>query len=304
MDIREAIGQYSFILAEAAVIESLRRAGKVGLDPLLMNAPLIYDDKGKKALSELYRSFISIAHAADIPITIGTPTWRANRERVELSGIEKDINGDAARFLKSLRNEWGSWGENVYIGGLVGCKNDCYKPEETLTREDAEDFHSWQIEKLAAAGVDYFLAVTLPAVPEAAGIARAMAETNVPYMISFVINRNGLILDGTSLEHALDEIEDAAVGRPPLGYMINCSYPSFLMAHEQPESVMSRVIGFQANASSLDQCELDGAEDLEVEDVSEWGEFMIELNKRFGVKILGGCCGTSTDHLEYIVRNI
>jgi homocysteine S-methyltransferase len=31
---------------------------------------------------------------------------------------------------------------------------------------------------------------------------------------------------------------------------------------------------------------------------------MIELNKEYGVKILGGCCGTNYKHLQYIFDNI
>ncbi len=303
MDIQEAIQAYSLILNEASIIESLWRVGEVDLHPLLLNAPLIYDEKGKKELSRLYRGFISVAREADVPITLGTPTWRASQGRIKASKIENDVNGDAVRFLMDLRSEWGSWSENIYVGGLMGCKNDCYKPEEGLSKEDAEGFHMWQIDRLAEAGVDYLMAVTLPAIPEAAGIALAMAKTNIPFIISFVINREGKILDGSSLEDAFSEI-DAECSRLPLGYMINCAYPSFLKAEEQPASVLSRLIGYQANASSLDQCDLDGAENLEADDVSEWGDLMIELNKRFGVKILGGCCGTSTEHLEYIVRNM
>jgi len=55
-----------------------------------------------------------------------------------------------------------------------------------------------------------------------------------------------------------------------------------------------------ANASSLDQCDLDGSEELHQESTSEWGEVMLELNRAHGVKILGGCCGTGTEHLRYI----
>ncbi len=303
MDIRTAIEEHNLILTEAAVIESLRRSGDVELHPLLENAPLIYGEKGRAELSKLYRDFIYIAHEAGVPITLGAPTWRANRKRFEASGIEKDINLDAVLFLKGIRSEWSGWAENIYIGGLVGCKNDCYKPEETLTTEEAASFHSWQIEKLAAANVDYMLAVTLPALMEAAGIASAMSESGIPYIISFVINRRGQVLDGSSLEAAFAEI-DSTTSNVPLGYMINCSHPSFLRADEQPESVMSRLVGFQANASSLDQCELDGAAELQADDVSEWGDLMIDLNQRYGVKILGGCCGTTAMHLEYIVYNI
>jgi S-methylmethionine-dependent homocysteine/selenocysteine methylase len=160
-------------------------------------------------------------------------------------------------------------------------------------------FHAWQVDRLAAAGVDFLMAATLPAVPEAIGLARAMESTGVPYIISFVIDRQGLILDGTPLEAAIAEI-DGTCRRPPLGYMINCAYPSFLDADAQPPAVMRRLVGYQANASSRDHTELDGARDLQADALEDWGAQMIALNRAYGIKILGGCCGTGLDHLRYI----
>jgi homocysteine S-methyltransferase len=52
------------------------------------------------------------------------------------------------------------------------------------------------------------------------------------------------------------------------------------------------------------QLQLDGAEVLQANDTTEWGNLMIELNRKFGVKILGGCCGTSYEHLQYIAQNV
>ena len=164
-------------------------------------------------------------------------------------------------------------------------------------------FHAWQANRLSAAGADFLLAATLPAVPEAIGIALAMQGNQTPYIISFVINRTGRIIDGTRLEQAFREI-DAAASKPPLGYMINCSYPSFLNIETLPQTVLTRLIGFQANSSSLNHSELDGAQTLQTEDVSDWGRRMVDLNRKFGVKILGGCCGTGREHLEYIVEHI
>ena len=46
------------------------------------------------------------------------------------------------------------------------------------------------------------------------------------------------------------------------------------------------------------------AEHLHSDDVSDWGDRMLELHRRFGVKILGGCCGTNADHLKYIVNHL
>lgn len=303
MDIETIIDDHDFILMEAAVIEPLRRSEDVHLLARLENALLFYEEAGKRALSRLYHGFIDVALRGGVPITICTPTWRANQERISAAQITDNVNADAVRFLKHLRDRWGSWGASIFIGGLVGCKYDCYKPAEGLLKQDAKAFHSWQINQLAKAGVDFLLGATLPALSEATGMAMAMAETNMPYIISFVINREGIILDGNSLERAFGEI-DAVCRRQPLGYMINCAYPSFLNVRQQPESVLSRLVGYQANASSLDHSELDGAGSLQADDLSDWGNLMIELNIKHGVKILGGCCGTSDRHLEYIIQNL
>lgn len=301
MDFSETFEKTDFILAEAAVIESLRRSGAAVLHPRLENALLIYDDVGRTALTGVYRDYVSIDRPAGVPILICTPTWRANPERISTAGITRDVNGDAVAFLKQLRNQWMDRPSSLFIGGLVGCKNDCYKPAEGLSTGAAEAFHLVQVHQLAAAGVDLLLAATLPAVDEACGIALAMQTTGLPYIISFVINRRGSILDGQSLEQAF-QIIDTACDRPPLGYMINCAYPSFLRAHEQPRKVLARLIGIQANASSSDHAELDGSELLQADAVDDWGNRMILLNRCHGIKILGGCCGTGPAHLRYLVH--
>jgi S-methylmethionine-dependent homocysteine/selenocysteine methylase len=302
-DFKKLLAHNDFILAEAALVERLRRSAKVPLHPRLVHALQIYDTAGQQVLLSIYNEYISVAHKAGIPIVICTSTWRANKERISEANESRDVNKDSVDFLKKLRNEWSSWAENVVIGGMIGCKNDCYTPAQGLSAHDAYEFHSWQLDKLADAAVDFLVAESLPAVPEAIGIAQAMAQTGTPYVISFVIRRNGQIFDGNTLQYAFDKI-DAACDPAPTGYMINCSYPSFLKAEEQPASVFSRLIGFIANASSLDQTELEGAETLKADDVSDWGNRMIALNRKYGVKILGGCCGTNAQHLQYIVDNI
>ena len=303
MNIQEVLEKNDLILTEAAVLEELRRSNEVDLHPRLENATLIYDMNGTRALQDIYNGFISIAQKADIPINICTPTWRANRERVLETHIKRDINGDAVKFLKDMRNEWSVFSPNISIGGLIGCKNDSYKPKESLQQNDAYSFHSWQIEKLSKQGIDYLMAATLPSISEAAGIALAMEKTKIPYFISFVINRNGKILDGSSLEIAFDII-DGKCTSPPLGYMVNCAYPSFLNLHEQPKSVINRLIGFQGNSSSLDHERLDGSSALQSDPLEDWGDRMIELNRKYGLNILGGCCGTNVNHLKYIVESI
>jgi S-methylmethionine-dependent homocysteine/selenocysteine methylase len=144
------------------------------------------------------------------------------------------------------------------------------------------------------------MAATLPNIGEALGIARAMERTGLPYIISFVIGRDGRILDGTALWDAVQRI-DALTRRQPLCYMVNCSYPTFLRAKEQPEALFTRLLGFQGNSSALSHSELDGSDRLQVEDAAEWAEEMLRLHREYGVKILGGCCGTDDAHLLRLV---
>ncbi len=61
--------------------------------------------------------------------------------------------------------------------------------------------------RLAAARVDYILAQTMPSIHESLGMARAMASSGVPYIISFCINRTGRVLDGSTLKDAIEYID-------------------------------------------------------------------------------------------------
>ena len=99
------------------------------------------------------------------------------------------------------------------------------------------------------------------------------------------------------LEQAIERI-DAETARPPLGYGVNCCYPAFLQTSELSESATQRMISIQANASSLTQAELDAAETVEADPIEDWSRCMLELHHTLGLKILGGCCGTTGEHLK------
>lgn len=292
--------QNQFILGEGAINERIRRSN-VGLHPTLANAPLVYG-KNKEFLADIYRSYIRIAEQANLPIFMYTPTWRTNKERVQNSEFSAEINVDACHFMQEIRDEFPAFSEQIKIGGLVGCKNDCYTPQEALSVEEAKEFHAWQIEELAKGGVDFIVPETLPALSEAIGMAEAAAKTGKPYIISFVISRDGNILDGTTLFDAISCI-DKTVSPPPLGYAINCTHPSFLIPEKQNKEIFKRLLCFNANASSLDHCDLENADCLHVDDIQEWGNLMLELNKKYGVKMLSNCCGTSVEHIQYLLDN-
>jgi len=297
------------ILGEGAVIERLRRDDTLELDSDLVNSAFIYDDKKRAALQAIYREYMDVGREFGLPLLISTPTWRANRERIQAAGCaEFDVNADNFLSLEKLRESYGSYGKKIVICGLMSCRGDAYNPAEALSSEQALEYHTWQAEKLAASGVDFLMAATLPALSEATGLALAIAATARPYIISLVVRPEGTLLDGTPLKDALAQIDSAATPRP-LGYMINCTHASFArnaLLHQTNSSnlVRERMIGLLANTAALSPEELNNSTTLVNEDPDAFGRSVAELHRDLGLKILGGCCGTDARHIRALAAQL
>lgn len=302
MTVVSTLRDNELVLTEGAVIEALVSGGDIDLHDILLNAPLIYSQEGRTALETLCRSYIDIAQGVERPILVGTPTWRANPERIQTAGLDRNLNADATAFMLKLRESYADWAPNILLAGLMGVKNDAYQPGEALDTITAAEFHSCQADWLAEAGVDLLLAATVPAVTEATGMARAMAQTGCPYIISFVINRRGRILDDTPLGTAIDQVDQACTP-VPVGYMINCAHPDFLGPTALPPALWHRLIGLQGNASAMDHDQLDAKPGHHEDDLTAWGEAMLALRRRLGLTILGGCCGTTAAHIAYLAEH-
>jgi homocysteine S-methyltransferase len=190
---------------------------------------------------------------------------------------------------------------------MMGCKGDAYKPQEALTSDEAELFHEFQARALSNGGVDFLFGATLPSYHEALGLAKAMAKTKKPYILSFVIRSNGTLLDGTSLHDAFLNIDSSVLTRP-LGYMVNCVHPSVLQSallnHKKSKIVKERLLGIQSNTSSKSPEELEGATELESEDFDSLINNMLELHNEHGLNIMGGCCGTNDKHIQKLVNEL
>ncbi len=295
-------------IAEGAIVERIRRDPAFALDPDVLNGGLVYDPAGRARLAELHGGYVRSARGAGLPILIFTDTWRCSRSRVEASPFRgRPINQDNARFLIDLRARFGD-GSPIFVAGLVGPSGDAYKPGDSLGRAEARAFHRWQVEALAASGVDFLFLATAPAVEEALGVADAMAETGLPYVIAFVIRRTGVVLDGTPLGAAIARI-DAETVRPPIGFAVNCVHARVLdsalqaNASSHPEAAR-RLLAFQANTGDREVEELDDSAELVTETPAAFVEGLDNLRRRFGLRVLGGCCGSEGAHIEALARRL
>jgi S-methylmethionine-dependent homocysteine/selenocysteine methylase len=310
MNFVETINRSAFILTEGAVIERLNRDPSVDLDPHILNSGLIYDDQGRTALEIIYRQYIDIGLKYNFPILLSAPTWRANPERIDASQYQhhKTLNADCVRFMQSIRDSYKDFAKNIFIGGMMACRGDAYRPEEALSESDATEFHKYQAAVLAESGADFIMAATLPAVSEARGIATAIAAWNIPYIVSFVIRPNGALLDGTSLHRAIEQI-DAIHQHAPFFYLVNCVHPTAFDRGLDRQSAASmlirkRLIGLQANTSARSPEELDGLEQLDGSEPEGFAEELLALHHKFGIKVIGGCCGTDHRHIEAIAARL
>lgn len=294
--------QTSFALAEGSIYERLRRHPAVAFDPHLAHASLIYE-AGAAVLAQVHRDYLDVGRQYGLPMIALTDTWRASQERIDRSTFSgRAVNQDNARFLCAIRDAYGREAAPIFIAGLLACRGDAYGPEEALSKEEAAAFHAPQAQALAETDVDFLMASTLPAFSEAHGLATAMAATGRSYVLSFVLRPDGALLDGTLFRRVIEEI-DATVPRPPLGYFVNCVHPAVLHAaltagEVEEHGLLGRLVGFQANTSARSPEELAHLEELETEEPTTFAAAMLQIHQRFGLPILGGCCGTDTRHIE------
>ncbi len=287
--------------------ERLRRGASDTFDPFIAYAGMLYDDNGREVLAATHREYLDIGQRQKLPMVAGTPTWRASAERIARSRFAgKPVNEDACDFMKGLSTSYGSDSTPILIAGITGPAGDGYKPEEAPDEEAARAFHAPQIEGLVDGGVDLFKVQTLPAFAEARGIARLLAETDIPYVMSFVIRRDGTLLDGTPLDHAIVDIDDA-VKRPPASYNINCVHTSVFAAamsviRERNPHAAQRVLGIDANTSAKTPEELNGLQEIDTEAPEEFGRNVFALHEEVGICYLGGCCGSSTEHMAQLAE--
>jgi methionine synthase I (cobalamin-dependent) len=79
-------------------------------------------------------------------------------------------------------------------------------------------------------------------------------------------------------------------------------HSSFLNVKDEQNILQKRLFGIQANSSSKRPEELDELEELDADTPANWAKGMVDLNKKYNLKILGGCCGTDAEFISSVVE--
>lgn len=208
-------------------------------------------------------------------------------------------------FLRDVARPYQEQGNEVLIGGVIGPRGDAYSLNRTITAEESEDYHAFQLEVLKRAKVDIVTAMTFNNVPEAVGVARAASRVGLPLTIAFTLDSNHRLKSGPSLRQAIESV-DAETGEDrPDFYGINCSHPLEFEPALEPGDWIKRVRSLRPNASAMDKIALCKIGHLEDGDPVDLGRRMGALSRRYPhIDVWGGCCGTWDRHLGEIARNV
>ena len=229
--------------------------------------PLLDNPDAVSTMRGMYRSYLDVAAKHGMCALMGGLDYRASPDWGELLGYSPDglaeANHQSIAFLREMAEEYASDIPEILIQGLIGPRGDAYERNETITENEAEDYHSVQLETLKEADVDLALAATFNNIPESIGVARAAAKIGVPLGISLTLDSTSKLCSGESLAEAITTI-DAETNQSPEFFSVNCSHPVEYEPAIEPGDWINRVRGVRPNASKMEKialCQIGHLED-------------------------------------------
>ena len=124
-----------------------------------------------------------MARELGVGFVLESPTWRASPDwaaRLGYSVAELDaLNRASIALMEEIRERYESPETPFVISGCIGPQGDGYAPDELLSAEAAEEYHSVQIATFAETAADMVTAITMTYAAEAVGILLARRRARV-----------------------------------------------------------------------------------------------------------------------------
>ncbi|WP_312095714.1 bifunctional homocysteine S-methyltransferase/methylenetetrahydrofolate reductase, partial [Niallia sp.] len=235
-------------------------------------------------IQQVHQAYI---HAgADV---IQTNTYAANYLKLQRYGLEdsvKEINSAAVKIAKKAAKD-----KHVNILGTIG-GNRGIKPQAISLEELKRSFRE-QLYCLLLEGVDGILLETYYDLDELETVLQiAKKETTIPVIAQLSIHEIGVLQNQSPLSTAFDRLE--SLGADVIG--LNCRLgPHHMIASlEQIPLPKDAYISAYPNASLPTY--IDGK--FEYKDNAEYFRKSAEEFRKQGVRLLGGCCGTTPEHIK------
>jgi methionine synthase I (cobalamin-dependent)/5,10-methylenetetrahydrofolate reductase len=223
---------------------------------------------------------------------IETNTYGANAVKLAGYGLESKVREIGRRSAEIARE---AAGEDVFVGGAVGPLGIRIEPYGPTSMDEARAYFREIVEGLVEGGVDLIVLETFSDIAEIHEAIRAVKEVaDLPIVAQMAVDMNANTLYGTSPEVIASRLE--AWGVDVIG--LNCSVgpQAILSSIERLRSATTKRLSAQPNAGL--PREVDGRMFYMCSP-----EYMAKYAKRLiqaGVKFVGGCCGTTPEHIKLI----
>jgi len=221
-----------------------------------------------------------------------TNTFGANRIKLASFGLAdrlREINVAGAQIARRAA------GDRAYVAGAIGPLGIRIEPWGKTGVDEARDYFREQAAALVEGGVDLFILETFRDLNEiGAAIDAVRSVSDLPIIAQMTTEEDGNTLDGTPPERFAPELEKR--GATIIG--VNCAVGPgpMLETIERMEAVTPLKLSAQPNAGK--------PRDVEGRNIYLCSpEYMASYARRFvlhGVRVVGGCCGTTPEHIRQI----
>ncbi len=222
---------------------------------------------------------------------IETNTFGANSFRLarhSLADKVRDINLSGARLAREAAKSF-----DVWVAGSVGPLGTRIEPLGKTSFEEAREAFRHQIKALVEGGVDLLILETFGYLEELhQAMLAARDVTTLPMVAQVTIDEDGNCLDGADPETFAPKL--AEWGADVIGCNCSIGPVAMLDAVERVRAVTSLPLAAQPNAGM--------PRSVEGRNIYLCSpEYMASYARKFvaaGVRIVGGCCGTTPDHIR------
>jgi len=221
-----------------------------------------------------------------------TNTFSANVEKLSKYGLEHEMEAINRAGVRAARAGAGS---DAYIVGAIGSIRDG-KLKHLRTAAVSEAYKQ-QMEALLSEGADGLLLETFYDLGEmllALRIGRSL--TSVPIICQFAVEDVGRTLDGVTLKEAFDQLHEE--GADIVGFNCRSGPNGIMRAIDSINGEKAWPLSVYPNAGIPDY--VDGKYSY-----SAGPDYFAEMARRFadrGARIIGGCCGTTPEHIRAIAN--
>ncbi len=248
------------------------------------------------AILGLHSDFLQAG--ADILLT---NTFGASPLRLEASQVGQDVGAVNKRAVELARQAALSVNRPVYVAGSIGPCGKLLKPYGPMEAGEVYTSFLAQVQALADAGVDILVVETQFDIQEAALALKAAqaAAAQIPLVCSFSYDRGVRSMMGVSPAKMAAQLCD--LGPDLLG--INCgrSLEDNLNALQELRKATDLPLWFKPNAG-LPKVDKQGSTYYDLSP-QEMGALALQWVAQ-GAAVIGGCCGTSPDHLAAIAAAV